>query len=112
MTFNTQIGNLGFCQLVNNEATTTTEEKKNGIFGVIPYIPPEDVNPENRPTAEEVDEMLEELADSEFESEFLESEKYVKEILKNDPTTPMCIHPGAVYTSRLLTLQTIKETKG
>ncbi|KAG9304869.1 hypothetical protein G9A89_010731 [Geosiphon pyriformis] len=32
------IGDLGLCQPVNNEATTTEEKK---IFGVIPYIPPE-----------------------------------------------------------------------
>ncbi|KAG9296237.1 hypothetical protein G9A89_014829 [Geosiphon pyriformis] len=34
-----QIGDLGLCQPVNHKATTTEEKK--GIFGVIPYIPPE-----------------------------------------------------------------------
>ncbi|KAG9289555.1 hypothetical protein G9A89_002328 [Geosiphon pyriformis] len=36
---NTQIGDLGLCQPVNNEVTTVASEKK--IYGSIPYIPPE-----------------------------------------------------------------------
>ncbi|KAG9291251.1 hypothetical protein G9A89_021753 [Geosiphon pyriformis] len=172
-----QIGDLGLSQPVNNEATTTEEKK---IYGVIPYIPPEelatgkppfhgrshdhllimdilngqrpettsplippciaeiiekcwDTNPENRPTAKEVDNKLEELYSiyilftGEFKTEsperiqFLESEKYVKEMLKNDSettttttttTTPTRIHPEAFYTSHVLSLQMIEETKG
>ncbi|KAG9292734.1 hypothetical protein G9A89_008322 [Geosiphon pyriformis] len=99
----------------------------NGIRPKItsPLIPPSyaeiivkcwDVNPENRPTAKEVVRKLWENKIS--EPEFLESDKYVFEMLKNDSTTTAkttttttCIHPGAVYTSRLLTLQIIEETK-
>ncbi|KAG9285204.1 hypothetical protein G9A89_004419 [Geosiphon pyriformis] len=207
------IGDLGLCQPVNHEGTTTTDPttgkdmKEKKIYGVIPYIPPEvlrgekftlagdiysygmllwelstgkppfydckhdhilimaildgarpkitsplippciaqiilkcwDDNPENRPTAEEVYEMLEKLwnmyryfsikrspykewfPDEEFSSEesttvslqFLESDKYVKEMAESDDsTTTTRIHPGAVYTSRVLTLQMIQETKG
>ncbi|KAG9300862.1 hypothetical protein G9A89_000004 [Geosiphon pyriformis] len=215
------IGDLGLCQPVKNEATTTTEEKK--IYGVIPYIPPEvlrgenfttagdiysygmllwelatgkppfydrdhdqilimaildgarpkitsplippciveiivkcwDPNPENRPTADEVWHKLVELRkmyswfrikksqdegstlkesrdekfpDEEFSYEesktvslqFLESEKYVKEMAESDDstttttttTTTTRIHQGAVYTSRVLTLQMIDFSKG
>ncbi|KAG9306033.1 hypothetical protein G9A89_020228 [Geosiphon pyriformis] len=45
--------------------------------------------------------------------QFKKSEKYIKEMLKNDSTTTTTtrVHPGAVYTSRLLTLQIIEETK-
>ncbi|KAG9292744.1 hypothetical protein G9A89_008332 [Geosiphon pyriformis] len=98
----------------------------NGIRPKItsPLIPPSyaeiivkcwDVNPENRPTAREVYEMLNELTFS--ESEFWDSDNYVKEMVKNDSTTNHStttithIHPGAVYTSRLFTLQIIEETK-
>ncbi|KAG9306494.1 hypothetical protein G9A89_008430 [Geosiphon pyriformis] len=163
------IGDLGLCQPVKNEATTTTEEKK--IYGVIPYIPPEvlrgekfttagdiysygmllwelatgkppfydrshdhllimdilngqrpmitfplippciakiiikcwDADPKNRPTAEEVGEKLSKL--NRLDYELLESEKYLKEMAEKR-------HPGAVYTSRVLTLQMIQETKG
>ncbi|KAG9302856.1 hypothetical protein G9A89_009633, partial [Geosiphon pyriformis] len=215
------IGDLGLCQLTNNEITTekATEEKK-GIFGVIPYIPPEvlrgekftmagdiysfsmllwelatakppfydrphdnalifnivfkgirpeitfpfippciaeiiekcwDANPENRPNAKEIEEKLIELRKmyrrykiksrkKKFSDEvvrieeepkveclqFLESDKYVEDMLKNDSiiktstkitttttttTTTTGIHPGTVYTSRLLTLQMIDFSK-
>ncbi|KAG9292652.1 hypothetical protein G9A89_007024 [Geosiphon pyriformis] len=184
------IGDLGLCQLTNNFAT---RDDKKGIFGVVPYIPPEvlrggkfemagdiyslamllwelatgkppfydrthdhplimdilngarpkitsplippciakiiekcwDANPENRPTAEEVKKKLGELikiyerreADAPEMEQLKESNKYVKEILKNDATTNYSItttniHSGAVYTSRLLSLQMIEETKG
>ncbi|KAG9306477.1 hypothetical protein G9A89_008413, partial [Geosiphon pyriformis] len=55
--------------------------------------------------------------------QFIESEKYVKEMAESDDstttnqstttmtTTTTRIHPGAVYTSRVLTLQMIQETK-
>ncbi|KAG9285210.1 hypothetical protein G9A89_004425 [Geosiphon pyriformis] len=132
-----------------------------------PLIPPRiaeiiitcwDPNPENRPTAEEIDEMLFELkamyewfidksstdeestaegfidaesTDEEFsykESktvslQFLESEKYLKEMAESDDstttnqstttmtTTTTRIHSGAVYTSRVLTLQMIDFSK-
>ncbi|KAG9284116.1 hypothetical protein G9A89_022890 [Geosiphon pyriformis] len=49
------IGDLGLCQSVNHEATTTTittEEKK--IFGVIPYIPPEVLRGEKFTTAGDI----------------------------------------------------------
>ncbi|KAG9300563.1 hypothetical protein G9A89_000083 [Geosiphon pyriformis] len=93
-----------------------------------PLIPPSiveiikncwDVNPDNRPTAEEVKRKLNGLWYTTFE--FLESEKYVFEMLKNDSkttttktttTTNIKIHPGAVYTSRVLTLQMIDFSKG
>ncbi|KAG9285211.1 hypothetical protein G9A89_004426 [Geosiphon pyriformis] len=195
------IGDLGLCQPVKNEATTTTEEKY--IYGVIPYIPPEvlrgekftkagdiysygmlllelvtgkppfydrshdhlliidilngirpeitfplippriaeiiitcwDVNPENRPTAREVWSKLLTLlgmyerfrdknsTDEELGPQFLESDKYVKEMAESDDstttnqstttmtTTTTRIHPGAVYTSRVLTLQMIDFSK-
>ncbi|KAG9286556.1 hypothetical protein G9A89_014722 [Geosiphon pyriformis] len=97
-----------------------------------------DVNPKNRPTAWQVFLKLWELKNmyrkfknkrfadedttsEEFKTEmpemkqFLESDKYVKEMLKNDMTnntsTTTNIHPGAVYTSRVLSLQMIEETK-
>ncbi|KAG9292312.1 hypothetical protein G9A89_009124 [Geosiphon pyriformis] len=85
-----------------------------------PLIPPSyakliekcwDVNPLNRPTAKEVYKKLNELGF--LNSEFLESEKYVKEMLKNDSitnhstTTKRKIHPGAVFTSRVLTAQIV-----
>ncbi|KAG9285197.1 hypothetical protein G9A89_004412 [Geosiphon pyriformis] len=223
------IGDLGLCQPVKNEATTTTEEKK--IYGVIPYIPPEvlreekfttagdiysygmllwelatgkppfydcnhdhilimailngqrpkitspliplciaeiikkcwDVNPENRPTANEVFKMLAKLEkmyswfrskksqdegsthkesrdekptdevftdevfiDEEFSYEesktvslqFLESDKHLKEMVESDDSTTTIqstttrIHQGAVYTSRVLTLQMIDFSEG
>ncbi|KAG9289273.1 hypothetical protein G9A89_007518 [Geosiphon pyriformis] len=73
-------------------------------------------NPKNRPTAKEVEKKLEELEyiDEEFENEnqFKESEKYVKEMLKNDSKTTTHIHPGAVYTSRPLILQMMDFSKG
>ncbi|KAG9306485.1 hypothetical protein G9A89_008421 [Geosiphon pyriformis] len=47
-----KIGDLGLCQPVKNEATTTTEEKK--IYGVIPYIPPEVLRGENFTTAGDI----------------------------------------------------------
>ncbi|KAG9306497.1 hypothetical protein G9A89_008433 [Geosiphon pyriformis] len=195
------IGDLGLCQPVKNEATTTTEEKY--IYGVIPYIPPEvlrgekftkagdiysfamllwelatgkppfydfkhdhilimaildgarpkitfplippciaeiiitcwDVNPENRPTAREVWSKLLTLlgmyerfrdknsTDEELGPQFLESEKYLKEMAESDDstttdqsnttmtTTTTRIHSGAVYTSRVLTLQMIDFSK-
>ncbi|KAG9305873.1 hypothetical protein G9A89_016525 [Geosiphon pyriformis] len=199
-----EIGDLGLCQPTNHETTTiiidattrgkVTEEKK-GIFGVIPYIPPEvlrgekftiagdiyslgmllwelatgkppfhdrshdhllimdilngqrpeitfplippsiaeiiikcwDVNPKNRPTAEEVLEKLLELSriherylfkvstDEVSKTvcrQFLESENYIKGMLKNDATTTTLIHPEAVYTSRLLTAQIVDFSKG
>ncbi|KAG9294774.1 hypothetical protein G9A89_004049 [Geosiphon pyriformis] len=181
------IGDLGLCQPVNHEATTTKEKK---IYGVIPYIPPEvfrgekfrmagdifsfamllwelatgkppfhdrshdhilimdilngqrpkityplippsiaemivkcwDPNPKNRPTAKELKNELGELRFS-YNSEFLESEKYVKKMLKNDSTTnhsktaimttttKIKTHPQAIYTSRVLSLQMFEETK-
>ncbi|KAG9292732.1 hypothetical protein G9A89_008320 [Geosiphon pyriformis] len=178
------IGDLGLCQSINNEATTTTtteratEKKK--IYGVIPYIPPEvlrgenftlagdiyscgmllwelatgkppfhdrshdyllimdilngirpeitspfiqpsiaeiivkcwDVNPENRPTAFELGKKFEEF--EVWNSEFVESDKYIREMLKKDSTTNYSttrIHPGAVYTSRLLTAQMVDFSK-
>ncbi|KAG9304099.1 hypothetical protein G9A89_006009 [Geosiphon pyriformis] len=217
-TYNVNIGDLGLSQPTNNEATTTTKEKK--IFGVIPYIPPEvlrgenftkkgdiysfsmllwelatgkppfhdlphdhilimailngqrpkitsplippciaeiivkcwDPNPKNRPTTEEIEENLLEIwgmyeqfrakksrdetsTDQNFTNEkstgkvsiidesktvglqFLESEKYVKEMVENDSTTSYStaittIHPGAIYTSRLLTLQMVDFSEG
>ncbi|KAG9302852.1 hypothetical protein G9A89_009629 [Geosiphon pyriformis] len=79
-------------------------------------------NPKDRPTAKEVEDKLEELLDMFRESigersktvglQFLESDKYVKGILKNNATTTTAIHPGAVYTSRPLTLQMIDFSKG
>ncbi|KAG9298479.1 hypothetical protein G9A89_003947 [Geosiphon pyriformis] len=80
-----------------------------------------DNDPSNRPTAEEVKKRLNEIIgmyeayDDEFTNEspeilqFLESDKLLKEmsnthqIKKNSQT----IHPGAVYTSRLLTAQIV-----
>ncbi|KAG9295274.1 hypothetical protein G9A89_004169 [Geosiphon pyriformis] len=95
-----------------------------------------DVNPENRPTAKEIRAKLRELLkfymrfkskfryqgiiDKEYK-QYLESEKYVKEMAEGDDsttktttttTTKMSIHPGAVYTSRILTLQKIDFSKG
>ncbi|KAG9288014.1 hypothetical protein G9A89_017609 [Geosiphon pyriformis] len=63
-----------------------------------------DVNPENLPNAcPEIEQ-------------FLESDKYVEEMADGDDlmtTTAITrIHPGAVYTSRLLTLQMIDFSKG
>ncbi|KAG9294398.1 hypothetical protein G9A89_001903 [Geosiphon pyriformis] len=147
------IGDLGLCQPVNYEATTTEKGLlfMTGIRPEIisPLIPPSiakiivkcwDVNPENRPTAEEVklklekldyafirftdessmieDPMDEEYIDEEFKYEeaitvnrqFLESENYIKEMLKNDATTN--VHSGAFYTSRLLTSQTDEFSDG
>ncbi|KAG9292636.1 hypothetical protein G9A89_007008 [Geosiphon pyriformis] len=220
MTFNTQIGDLGLCQPVNNEAKTTEEKK---IHGVIPYIPPEvlkgekfttagdiysygmllwelatgkppfydckhdqilimaisngqrpkitsplippcfakiivkcwDPNPKNRPTAGEVWCKLHDLLErydrfkegsySQFRKksrneitdkgrQFLESDKYVKETLKNDSitntkslykdsttttamtttktTTTTPIHPGTVFTSRVLIAQMVDFSEG
>ncbi|KAG9284238.1 hypothetical protein G9A89_002048 [Geosiphon pyriformis] len=187
-----RIGDLGLCQPVNNEATTTEEEKK-GIFGVIPYIPPEvikgerftmagdiysfsmllwelatgkppfhdrshdrdlifdislngvrpeitsplippciaeiiekcwDANPKSRPTAKEVYNKLfalRNVAKSKTRSsekiQFEESDKYIEEMVKNDTTTNYSIittniHPGAIYTSRVLTLQMNQFSKG
>ncbi|KAG9298478.1 hypothetical protein G9A89_003946 [Geosiphon pyriformis] len=187
-----QIGDLGFCQPTNNEATTGKPMEQKKIYGVIPYIPPEvlrgekfttagdiysygmllwelatgkppfhdfchnavliiailngkrpeitsplippcyakiiekcwDDDPKNRPTAEEVVKNLFEIRG--FSShkpkwlEFFESDKFVREMRKNHETTKdspkscpiTTIHPGAVYTSRLLTLQLIKESNG
>ncbi|KAG9306940.1 hypothetical protein G9A89_004039 [Geosiphon pyriformis] len=103
-----------------------------------------DINPSNRPTAEEVEKKLNKLQDlylkpfgiesSEF-LQFKESEKYIKKSTKdNHPTTKPFggtiqrlknyikqdmktkslnesattnIHPGAIYTSRLLTAQIV-----
>ncbi|KAG9305877.1 hypothetical protein G9A89_016529 [Geosiphon pyriformis] len=111
-----------------------------------PLIPPSiaeiiikcwDVNPENRPTAKEVDKKLEELweiykqylakmsTDEVSKTvcrQFLESQNYIKEMWKNDATTnylttktttttTTVIHPGAVYTSRLLTAQIVDFSK-
>ncbi|KAG9303190.1 hypothetical protein G9A89_003531 [Geosiphon pyriformis] len=176
------IGDLGLCQPVNHEETTTGKAtKKKNIYGVIPYIPPEvlrgekfttagdiysyamllwelatgkppfhdlphdldlifdivfnslrpkitsplippsiaeiiemcwDGNPKNRPTAKEVRQKLDKISRRNFE--FLESEEYVKEMVKNDTetTTPTRIHPGAVFTSRVLSWQRIEESKG
>ncbi|KAG9303187.1 hypothetical protein G9A89_003528 [Geosiphon pyriformis] len=98
-----------------------------------------DVNPKNRPTAIEVFNMLGKLLYT--ISKFKESDKYVKNMLKNDSTTKplrrfskyiqflkkakksdeiakpstttkINIHPGAVYTSRLLTAQMVDFSKG
>ncbi|KAG9292319.1 hypothetical protein G9A89_009131 [Geosiphon pyriformis] len=82
-----------------------------------------DFNPKNRPTAREVWRKLWKLREVYDEKsktkrakvkQFLESDKYVTEILKNDSTTtnPTHIHPGAVYTSRLLTAQMPDFSKG
>ncbi|KAG9288584.1 hypothetical protein G9A89_008456 [Geosiphon pyriformis] len=110
-----------------------------------------DANPKNRPTAREVEDKLWEhsliyerftnrestdesgdevsiIEESKTESpeivEFLESDKYVKDMLKKDsttnylttttvtPLTKMKIHPGAIYTSRVLSLQMIDFSKG
>ncbi|KAG9302805.1 hypothetical protein G9A89_009582 [Geosiphon pyriformis] len=72
-------------------------------------------NPKNRPTAKEVEKKLGELdyidKESENENQFKESEKYVKEMLKNDSKTTTHIHPGAVYTSRPLILQMMDFSK-
>ncbi|KAG9301241.1 hypothetical protein G9A89_012624 [Geosiphon pyriformis] len=102
-------------------------------------------NPENRPTAKEVRKTLWDLREMylgfnretkdeifigkvskpeipEME-QFLKSEKYVKEIEKNDSikndlmTTKISrvitsIHPGAIYTSRLLTAQKVNFSTG
>ncbi|KAG9292680.1 hypothetical protein G9A89_008266 [Geosiphon pyriformis] len=191
--YEVNIGDLGLCRQVNNEATTTTTttdtttatatEKKKEIFGVIPYIPPEvlrgekftmagdiysygmllweiatgkppfhdrshdhflvmdilynglrpkitfplippsiaeiivkcwDVNPENRPNAREIYEML--MKEPVSTSELSESDKHAQEMAEGDDSTTTTtaktpLHPGAVYTSRLLTLQIIQETK-
>ncbi|KAG9285196.1 hypothetical protein G9A89_004411 [Geosiphon pyriformis] len=81
-----------------------------------------DPNPENRPTADEVWHKLMELrkmyerfrdknsTDEELGPQFLESEKYLEEMAESDDsttTTTTRIHQGAVYTSRVLTLQMI-----
>ncbi|KAG9289068.1 hypothetical protein G9A89_004163 [Geosiphon pyriformis] len=64
-----------------------------------------DPNPENRPTAKEVDAVLRKLEPS--NAEFSESNNYVWEMVEGDDstttttTTPTPLHPGAVYTSRL-----------
>ncbi|KAG9292731.1 hypothetical protein G9A89_008319 [Geosiphon pyriformis] len=79
-----------------------------------------DVNPKNRPAAKQVNEALWELGEiywnsTEKSKQFLESEIYVFEMLMNDSTTttnPTHIHPGAVYTSRLLTAQMVDFSKG
>ncbi|KAG9303186.1 hypothetical protein G9A89_003527, partial [Geosiphon pyriformis] len=100
-----------------------------------------DVNPENRPTAKELRNELEELWEMDGKNsgrmsskigrmsskrgkmkQFKESEKYVKKMLKNDSktnhsktatttTTKIKTHPQAVYTSRVLSLQMFEETK-
>ncbi|KAG9295336.1 hypothetical protein G9A89_013365 [Geosiphon pyriformis] len=191
------IGDLGLSQPVNHEATTT--EEKEGIFGVIPYIPPEvlrgekftsagdiysfsmllwelatgmppfhdlphdlnlifdiifkgirpeitsplippciseiiercwDDNPLNRPTTKEIGRMLStmyaRLIKEKFVNEksktmspetiqFKESDECVKEMVKNDSrinySTTTSIHSGAIYTSRLLSLQIFEETQ-
>ncbi|KAG9284720.1 hypothetical protein G9A89_002605 [Geosiphon pyriformis] len=73
-----------------------------------------DANPENRPSVKEVRQKLVKLEDNNFE--FLESDKYVKEMVKNDSTTTTTttksIHPGAVYTSRVLTAKIVDFSKG
>ncbi|KAG9300638.1 hypothetical protein G9A89_023436 [Geosiphon pyriformis] len=200
------IGDLGLCRPINSEikaATTTTGEKK-GIYGVIPYIPPEvlrgetfttagdiyslgmvlwelatgklpfhdcshdkilvmgilngqrpeiisplipsciaeiiekcwEANLENRPTAREVYENLERL--NKYSLEFQKSEKYIKEHVEDDNSLTktskkfskyikfpkkimkrdkiekarVIIHPGAIYTSRLLTAQMVDFSTG
>ncbi|KAG9292698.1 hypothetical protein G9A89_008286 [Geosiphon pyriformis] len=173
--FQVNICDLGLCQPINNEATTTAEEKK--IFGVIPYIPPEvlrgkkftsagdiysfamllwelatgkppfydcshdhilimgiisgqrpkitsslippsiakiivkcwDPIPKNRPTAEEVYRKLGKL--SYTNSEFRESDKYLKEMAEGDDSMTTSIHSGAVYTSRVLSAQMVDFSK-
>ncbi|KAG9285184.1 hypothetical protein G9A89_004399 [Geosiphon pyriformis] len=78
-----------------------------------------DADPKNRPTAEEVIKT--------FDYIFSELEKYFNEMVESDDSatanqsttttnqsttrTSTRIHPGAVYTSRVLTLQMIQETK-
>ncbi|KAG9292316.1 hypothetical protein G9A89_009128 [Geosiphon pyriformis] len=99
-----------------------------------------DVNPENRPIAKEIYEKLCRI--SSYSSEFMESDKYIKEnVVNNDSTTKPLgkfskyikflkkikkpkeitkpsttttrrIHPGAVYTSRLFTIQMVDLSKG
>ncbi|KAG9304887.1 hypothetical protein G9A89_010749 [Geosiphon pyriformis] len=100
-----------------------------------------DVNPENRPTAEEVEEKFWEFSNmysqyfdkdttdekstiEEFTyqeaktvapqflkiNDYLEAMAEGRNVRRNYLMTP--IHPGAVYISRLLTFQMIKETKG
>ncbi|KAG9286019.1 hypothetical protein G9A89_022695 [Geosiphon pyriformis] len=69
-----------------------------------------DVNPKNRPTAIEVRDKLREL--KWWSSEFYKSEQYVFDMLKKDSKAiPTRIHPGAVYTSRLLTAQMVDFSK-
>ncbi|KAG9300659.1 hypothetical protein G9A89_023457 [Geosiphon pyriformis] len=96
-----------------------------------------DPNPENRPTTREVYKRLEKL--DKYSFEFQKSEKYMKEHVKGDDLTTkpserfskfikflkrtikhreitkisrVIIHPGAVYTSRLLTAQTVDFSTG
>ncbi|KAG9292669.1 hypothetical protein G9A89_008255 [Geosiphon pyriformis] len=113
----------------------------NGIRPMItsPIIPPSiakiivkcwDGNPKNRPTAKKVWFDLHNLFNmydwfrikSRYEEtvkgrQFLESYKYVKEMVKIDltvipSTTLTLVHPGAVYTSRILTAQLGNLSKG
>ncbi|KAG9298421.1 hypothetical protein G9A89_008685 [Geosiphon pyriformis] len=79
-----------------------------------------DVNPENRLNAWEVYSNLGKFLSSRssFSSDFIESNKCVREMLENESTTNYSttttstrIHPGAVYTSRLLTAQMIDFSK-
>ncbi|KAG9306496.1 hypothetical protein G9A89_008432 [Geosiphon pyriformis] len=90
-----------------------------------------DANPKNRPTVEEVRYKIWELKSVCYgfmDFQFEESEKYVKKMAESDDSTTTNqsttttnqsttrtstrIHPGAVYTSRVLTLQMIQEIKG
>ena len=66
-----------------------------------------DLNPDNRPTAIEVDELIglfRKKGNKEIENQFEEAEKYRKanllSIESNESTST--IHPQAYYTSRLL----------
>ncbi|KAG9287961.1 hypothetical protein G9A89_017556 [Geosiphon pyriformis] len=168
-TYQANIGDLGLCQPVNHEATTTTRKdmKEKKIYGVIPYIPPEVLRGENFTTAGDIYSygmLLWELATGkppfhnfshdhilimailnevwhkllnmymwavkdtdevsmieEFKTvslQFRESDKHLKEMVESDDSTTTIqstttrIHPGAVYTSRVLTLQMIDFSKG
>ncbi|KAG9292314.1 hypothetical protein G9A89_009126 [Geosiphon pyriformis] len=71
-----------------------------------------DANPLNRPTAKEVYDKLNELHP--YYSEFCTSNDYLRKMVKQDSTTNYSttttttrIHPGAVFTSRVLTAQIV-----
>ncbi|KAG9285212.1 hypothetical protein G9A89_004427 [Geosiphon pyriformis] len=89
----------------------------------IDYYTDEELTAEEFIDQEPTDEESIEWESKTLSLQFRESEKYVKKMAESDDstttnqstttmtTTTTRIHPGAVYTSRVLTLQMIQETK-